>query len=171
MTLLKKIDDMKRKESELTAEVRSKDAALLSKMADAVKGTIADIGLNMLQKGKQDSKGELYDASYYPIKMIILGKSDPVPYRPDDINKTVTDQFCVLSEEGRLYEVMYSSDGFLTDSYLNPIDPAQALKIYGYELIFMLYRAMKDYLASQEEIVTALGKVLEFIVMPQTDNK
>jgi hypothetical protein len=166
--LLKKIDEMKKQEFALTEEIRKNEAALLQRMADAVRDIVGNIGLNMLNKGKQDNKGELYDAVYYPKKMIILGKTNPMPYRPDEMTKKVTDQFCVLSEEGKFFELMYSSDGFITDSYLQPLDPNEALKIYGYEVMFMLYRAMRDYLASQEDLIAALEKVIDFVLRPQS---
>jgi len=83
------------------------------------------------------------------------------------MTRRVTDQFCVLSEEGKFYELMYSSDEVITDSYLNPISPADVLRIYGYDAMFMLYRAMRDYLKSEEDLIEALGKVLEFVIGPQ----
>jgi hypothetical protein len=172
-SLVKKIEEMKKKENELSAQIRAGDAALLQRMGDAVKGIVGSIGLNMLQKGKQDNKGELYNESYYPKKMIVLGKADPLPYRPDDTTKKVTDQFCVLSEEGKFYELMYSSDGFLTDSYLNALDSKSVLEIYGYDVMYMLYRAMRDYLQSQQDLIDALGKVLQFVLLgePEPDKK
>jgi len=165
--ILKKIDMMKKEESALSEEIRSRDVALLQKMGDSVREIISGIGMNMLERGKQDAKGELYNPVYYPKKMIILGKTDPIPYRPDNMTRKVTDQFCVLSEEGKFYELMYSSDDVITDSYLNPILPADVLRIYGYDAMFMLYRAMRDYLKSEEELIEALGKVLEFVIGPQ----
>jgi hypothetical protein len=58
---------------------------------------------------------------------------------------------------------MYSTDGFLLDSYLNPLTPDQVLDIYGLEIMFMLYRAMKDYLEDQQDLVAALGRVMDYI--------
>lgn len=166
--ILKKIDEMKIQESELTEKIRSKDAALLRKMAESVMGIISAVGMDMLEKGKQDAKGEMYDAEYYPKKMIILGKTDPMPFRPDNVTRKVTDQFCVLSEEGNFFELMYSSDEFITDSLLHPITPEDVLKIYGYDAMFMLYRAMRDYLKSEEDLLAAMGKVLEFVIAPMS---
>ena len=118
----------------------------------------------MLRKGKQDTKGEIYDPAYFPQKMIILGKAvKPAPFRPDNPQMPVTDQFCVLSEEGSFYDLMYSFDGFLTDSYLNPIDAKKAFEQYGYEVIFMLYCAMRDYLKGQEALIEALERVMGYI--------
>jgi hypothetical protein len=132
-------------------------------MAQASIPVVKLVGLNMLKMGKEDTKGEIYDPAYYPAKMIILGKSDPAPFRPDDPTKKITDQFCVLSQDGDFFELMYSFDGFLTDSYLNPIDAKTALMHYGYDVMFMLYQAMHDYLKGQEDLVAALEKVMGFV--------
>jgi hypothetical protein len=51
----------------------------------------------------------------------------------------------------------------LLDSFLNPLTPDQVLDIYGLEVMFMLYRAMKDYLQDQKDLVDALGRVLDYI--------
>jgi hypothetical protein len=99
----------------------------------------------------------------YKKKMLVLGKIDPMPYRPDDATKTVVDQFCVLSDEGMFFELMYSSDGFRIDSYLHTITPAEALAIYGYEIMFMLYRAMHDYLEGEQKLVDALEVTISFL--------
>jgi hypothetical protein len=125
---------------------------------------IKTIGINMLEKGKQDSKGELYDTIFFPHKMIVLGKTDPVKYRPDDVTRKVDDQFCLLSEDGNFYELMYSSEGITTDSYLHPIKPKEVLDLYGYDIMYMLYRAMKDYLKNQEALLAALEKTMNFIL-------
>jgi len=58
---------------------------------------------------------------------------------------------------------MYSSDGFIVDSYQNEITPREALDIYGYDVMFMLYRAMHDYLKGQEALVEALGVTIEYL--------
>ena len=165
--ILKKIDEMKGKEAALAEKVLKMDAPLLNKMAESVQGVITNVGMNMLQKTKQDGKGEMYDAEYYPEKMFILGKADPMPFRPDNPTRKVTDQFCVLSEKGKFFELMYSSDEFITDSYLHPISAEEVLKIYGYDAMFMLYRAMKDYLKTREDLIESLEKVLEFVVAPK----
>ena len=75
----------------------------------------------------------------------------------------ITDQFCVMSDEGKFFELMYSFDGFLHDSYLNPIDTKTAIDHYGYDIMFMLYRAMHDYLKGEEALVEALEKVMGYI--------
>jgi hypothetical protein len=161
--ILQKIEDLKNKKEPLAEKIRQNDAALLGQMAQSAMPVVASIGLAMLQKGKQDTKGEIYDAQYYPKKMIILGKTDPSPFRPDDPSKKVTDQFCVLSEEGKFFELMYSTDGFITDSYLNPLDAGSVLETYGYDAMYMLYQAMHDYLTGEEALVEALEKIISYI--------
>lgn len=162
-----KINDLKtleEKRDSLSQEIRDHDAELLKRMAKLAVPIVKIIGLNMLRKGKQDTKGEIYDPAYFPGKMIILGKSaNPASTRPDNPQMPVTDQFCVLSEEGKLFELMYSFDGFLTDSYLNPIDAKTAIENYGYDLMYMLYCALHDYLKGEEALVEALEKVTAFI--------
>jgi hypothetical protein len=161
--ILQKIEDIRGKESTLAEAIKKNDAALLDRMAQSAIPVVQSIGFAMLQKGKQDTKGEMYDANYYPKKMILLGKSDPSQYRPDDVSKKVTDQFCVLSEEGKFFELMYSTDGFVTDSYLNPLDPVAVLETYGYDAMYMLYQAMHDYLKGEEALVEALEKIISYI--------
>ena len=95
--------------------------------------------------------------------MIVLGKTDPSEYRPDNMAKKVEDQFCVLSEDGKLYEMMFSFDGFIVDSYANPISPKEALERYGYDPMYMLYLALHDYLKGQDELVASLKRVLDFV--------
>jgi hypothetical protein len=162
-----KIKDLKaleEKRDSLSQEIRDHDAELLKQMAKIAVPIVKIIGLNMLRKGKQDTKGEIYDPAYFPQKMIILGKSvNPASSRPDNPQMPVTDQFCVLSEDGKLFELMYSFDGFLTDSYLNPIDAKNAIEHYGYDLMYMLYCAIHDYLKGEEALVEALEKVIAFV--------
>jgi len=161
--LMQKIDELQTKEKSLTSEMKKNDAKLLKKMAASAVPVVKNVGLNMLRMGKQDTKGEIYDPAYYPQKMIILGKTEPAAFRPDNPGKTVTDQFCVLSEDAELFELMYSYDGFLTDSCLNPIDPRRAIDVYGYDIMFMLYRAMHDYLEAEENLVSALDLVINYV--------
>ena len=161
--LIQKIDEMQGKEKDLTEEIKKHDAKLLARMATSAIPVVKIVGLNMLKMGKQDTKGEIYDPMYYPAKMIILGKSEPAAFRPDNPSKQVTDQFCVLSEDGDMFELMYSFDGFLTDSYLHPIDAKTAIDHYGYEVMFMLYRALHDYLKGEESLVEALDKVIGYV--------
>lgn len=165
--IIKKIEDLKGKEAGIAGKIKKNDAALLDRMAQSAVPVVKSIGLALLQKGKQDTKGELYHPNYYPQKMIILGKTDPSPFRPDDTTKKITDQFCVLSEEGKFYELMYSTDGFITDSYLNPIDAGETLQHYGYDAMYMLYKAMHDYLKGEEALIDALQKTITY-VFPNT---
>jgi hypothetical protein len=161
--LAEKINDMTKKTGDAADKIKENDTALIGKMAVMSLPVIQSIGLNMLEKGKQQGGGELYDTSFYPQKMIVLGKTDPVKFRIDDVSKKVDDQFCLLSEDGKFYELMYSSDGFMVDSYLHPLTPREVLDFYGYEIIFMLYRAMNDYLKNQETLLEALEKTISFI--------
>jgi hypothetical protein len=161
--IIEKIEALKKDNETLSEKIRKNDAALFSGMAEMAVPVVKNIGLSMLRKGKQDNKGELYETEFFPGKMILLGKTDPVAFRPDDINKKVDDQFCVFSEDGLFFELMYSADGFVVDSYLHPITPGEALTLYGYDVMFMLYRAMRDYLGGQEDLLSALEKTLEFV--------
>jgi hypothetical protein len=162
--LEQKIQELQEKGDSLSQEIRDHDTELLARMARSAVPVVGIVGMNMLRMGKQDTKGELYDPAYYPQKMIILGKAEkPAAFRPDNTHKQVIDQFCVLSEEGQFFELMYSFDGFLHDSFLNPIDTTTALERYGYDIMFMLYRAMHDYLKGEEALVEALEKVMGYI--------
>lgn len=166
--LEEKIQELQEKAGSLAKEIRDHDAELLARMAKSAIPVVKVVGLNMLRKGKQDTKGEIYDPAYFPGKMIILGKAaEPAASRPDNPQMPVTDQFCVMSEEGKFYELMYSFDGFLTDSYLNPLDAKTAIEHYGYDIMFMLYRAMHDYLKGEEALVEALEKVMGYVFTPR----
>jgi hypothetical protein len=161
---IEELEKLQAKGDSLSQEIRDHDTELLARMAKSAVPVVKVVGLNMLRKGKQDTKGEIYDPVYFPGKMIILGKAvTPASCRPDNPQMPVTDQFCVMSEEGKFYELMYSFDGFLTDSYLNPIDAKTAIEHYGYDIMFMLYRAMHDYLKGEEALVEALEKVIGYI--------
>jgi len=163
-----KIQELQEKADSLSKEIRDHDAELLARMAKSAVPVVRVVGLNMLKKGKQDTKGEIYDPAYFPRRMIILGKATkPAASRPDNPQMPVTDQFCVMSEEGKFFELMYSFDGFLHDSFLNPIDSKTAIDHYGYDIMFMLYRAMHDYLKGEEALVEALEKVLGYIFAPK----
>lgn len=168
---LKKIEEkieqlsmLEAKRVSLAEEIRVHDSELLARMGKLAIPVVKIVGLSMLRKGKQDTKGEIYDPAYFPGKMIILGKSvNPASFRPDNPQMPVTDQFCVLSEEGKLFDLMYSFDGFLTDSYLNPITAKTAIEHYGYDVMYMLYRAIHDYLKEEEALIEALEKVIAFV--------
>ena len=161
--IIEKLEELKKTEGELSETIRKNDAKLLARMAETAVPVVKDIGISMLKKGKQDTKGEIYDPQYYPQKMIILGKAETPGARPDNPQMQVTDQFCVLSEDGDFFELMYSFDGFLTDSYLNPLDTKRAIEVYGYDIMFMLFQAMHDYLKGQEALIRALETVVGFI--------
>jgi hypothetical protein len=161
--ILEKIEQEKKNLQVLTETVRTNDTRLLERMAGAAIPVIQSIGITLLEKGKQDLKGELYDPKYFEKKMIVLGKTEPAPFRPDNPEKRVTDQFCVLSEEGKFFEIMYSSDGFVTDSYLNILDAKTVLEIYGYDAMFMLYKAMHDFLKGEEALISALETTIAFV--------
>ena len=159
-----RIQELHEKADSLSKEIRDHDAELLTRMAKSAVPVVRVVGLNMLKRGKQDTKGEIYDPAYFPGKMIILGKAvKPAESRPDNPQMPVTDQFCVMSEEGKFFELMYSFDGFLHDSFLNPIDTKTAIDHYGYDIMFMLYRAMHDYLKGEEALVEALEKVIGYV--------
>lgn len=161
--LIESLKELAGVEEERAAEIRKQEGALLARMAEETAPLVSRIGLSMLNRARKDANGELYDPEFYPEKMILLGKTEPLAYRPDDLNKAVDTQICVLSEDGSFYELMYSSTEIRTDSYKNPLDPATALDLYGYEIMFMLYRAMREYLQKERELVDALGKTLEYL--------
>jgi len=161
--IIEKIRQGQDKVCELSDTIRKNDKLLLERMAAAAIPVVQSIGLTLLQKGKQDTKGELYDPRYYEQKMIILGKTDLAPFRPDNPAKKITDQFCLLSEDGRFFEIMYSSDGFITDSCLNELDAGSVLELYGYDAMYMLYKAMHDYLKSEESLIAALDTTIAFM--------
>jgi hypothetical protein len=166
--IMEKIEELKGKKAPLVEQIKKNDAGLLEKMAQSAIPVVQSIGFAMLQKGKQDTKGEIYDPKYYLKKMIILGKTDPSPFRPDDPTKKITDQFCVLSEEGKFFELMYSTDGFITDSYLNLLDARGVLDTYGHDVVYMLYQAMHDYLKGEKALVEALEKIISYIFSGKT---
>jgi len=167
--LIKRISETEAEKEHLTEEVAGRRADLLAKMGEMAAPLVGRIGMNLLKKGKQDTKGEIFNAEYHREKMIILGKTDPVPYRPDDAQKKVIDQYCTLSERGEFFEVMYSSDGQIVDSYACPLSPADAVEIYGDDVMLMLYRALQEYLEGEEETVAALCRTLDLITEKKQD--
>jgi hypothetical protein len=160
--IVEKIQIVQERKKQLSDTVRANDAALLERMAGTAVPVVKSIGIALLEKGKQGNDGELYDSKYYEKKMIILGKSDPSPFRPDDPSKKVVDQFCLLAEDGKFYEIMYSTDGFVTDSYLNSLDGRTALDVYGYDIMYMLYKALHDYLKGEEALIAALDAAIAY---------
>ncbi len=148
---------------EATEAVQKSEAVLLARMAATAAAILPVAGLEVMARGKVDGAGEMYDQVYYPGKMLVLARAEPMPFRPDNPEKAVTDQFCVLKEDGTLAELMYSTDTVLVDSLLAPIAPEDALGVYGPELIFMLYRALRQYLEGQETLIDALRTTLEYL--------
>jgi hypothetical protein len=170
--LIERINEKGIERESLKKEVKKQEVALFGRMINLATPLVNSIGINMLLRGKQDTKGELYDTLFHKKKMIVLGKTDPAGYRPDDMSKKVEDQFCVLSEDGKLFEMMFSFDGFIVDSYASPISPNEAIERYGYDPIYMLYHALHDYLKEQEELVASLKLVLDFVFPgPATQKK
>ncbi|HVP24435.1 MAG TPA: hypothetical protein VMS81_00455 [Methanomicrobiales archaeon] len=161
--IFEQLDELNRGKEEKSRLILEGKAELLGKMAGISAPVVARVGLSMVNRAKLDARGEPYNAEYYPKKMLVLGKTEPMKYRPDDITKAVADQFCVLSEDGKFYEIMYSSTEVSMDSYLNPLTPEQVIDIYGLDIMFMLYRALRDYLDANRDLVDALGKVLVFV--------
>ena len=161
--IFNELDELNKAGEARAQQILEGKAALLGKMASMAIPVVTRVGLSMVNRAKIDSKGEPYNAEYYPEKMLVLGKTDPAKFRPDDVSKPVADQFCVISEKGQFSELMYSSTPVFMDSYLNPLTPQEVLDIYGLEVMYMLYRAMRDYLETNRELVDALGKVIVFV--------
>lgn len=148
---------------EAAEAVQENEAALLARMAATAAAIVPAAGLEVMARGKVDGSGELFDQGFYPEKMLILGRTEPMPFRPDNPEKAVTDQFCVLRADGTLGELMYSNDTVLVDSLLVPIAPGDALDVYGPELLYMLYRGLRQYLEGQEALLDALRTTLEYL--------
>ncbi|HMK15464.1 MAG TPA: hypothetical protein VK450_00950 [Methanomicrobiales archaeon] len=161
--IFSELDELNKAQEDRARQILEGKAKLLEKMAETAAPVVARIGLSMVNRAKIDAKGEPYNAEYYPEKLLVLGKTEPAKFRPDDLTKPVADQFCVISEKGKFFELMYSSTPVFMDSYLNPLGPAEVLDIYGLEVMFMLYRAMRDYMEVNRELVDALGKVIAFV--------
>ncbi|HOI14203.1 MAG TPA: hypothetical protein PLG75_10105 [Methanoculleus sp.] len=161
--LLETLEDLQAKKEESASELRGSMGALLARMAADAAPVVKQIGLEMLRRAKREASGELYDQEFYEKKMIALGRGDPLPYRPDDPSKPVNAQICVLDEDGAFYELMYTNIEIRTDSYLAPLTPEEAFDIYGYDLVFMLYRALYEYAKEDEELMAALARTLEYL--------
>jgi hypothetical protein len=158
------VAETKGMQEETIREILAGGATLLGKMAAAVAPVAGEIGSEFLLRAKQDTRGELYDQKYYEEKMLVLGKTaSPASHRPDDPKKTVTQQFCVLSEKGRLYELMFSNDGFIVDTYAAELTAEDAIALYGYDILYMLYSAMRDYCLAEEDVLAALSLTLGYI--------
>ncbi|HJJ29819.1 MAG TPA: hypothetical protein O0W87_02315 [Methanocorpusculum sp.] len=162
--LLDVIKEAKERQQETADMIVKQDKVLLEKMLSAVVPVVQAAGSLFMQKAKQDTKGDLYDQMYYSDKMIILGKTEsPASFRPDDPKKQVTQQFCVASEKGELFELMFSNDGFVVDTYASPLSAEDALVFYGYDILYMLYSAIRDYALAEEDLLEALGLTLGFL--------
>ncbi|MGD9936456.1 MAG: hypothetical protein AB7S61_03145 [Methanoregulaceae archaeon] len=148
---------------EESGRVRQDEAALLARMGETAAQIVPLAGLEVMARGKVNASGELFDQAFFPEKMLLLARGDPMPFRPDDAGKSVTDQFCVLRHDGTFAELMYSNDTVLIDSYLASLSAEDALGIYGPELLLMLYRALRQYLEGQDALLSALRTTLEFV--------
>ena len=162
--LEKLIEELKGEQNELAEKIKNDDVILLDKMTKIVGSVVREIGQEFLQRAKMDQKGELYDQVFYPDKMILLGKAaTPATLRPDNPTKKVDQQYCVLSEAGNLFELMFSNDGFIIDTYAAALSSEDALYFYGYDIIYMLYSAMRDYALAQQDLIEAMNITLGFI--------
>lgn len=147
-------------------DLKNHDAELLGRMGAMTAPVIGTMGITILEKGKKDNSGEIYDAKHYGMRVFVLGKSaELAPFRPDNMNRPVMDQFCLLGEDGKFYEVMYSMDDLIIDSYLGEISPREVLDIYGSDALFMLYKGMKEYLEGQETLLANLEGALQFLAV------
>jgi len=162
--LLDTFEELQAKNEESASKVQENAGALLARMAADTAPVVGRMGLDMLRRAKREASGELYDQDYYEKKMIVLGKTDPLPYRPDDPSKPIDTQICVLGEDGNLFEVMYTTTEIRIDSYLAPLTPEEAFDLYGYDVVVMLYRALYEYAEKEEELTAALARTLEYII-------
>lgn len=161
--LVERVRTTQAKREELSEILRKREEDLLGRMIKDVAPLIPEVGLILLKKGKEDTKGEIFDTVYYKDRMLVLGKTEPAEFRPDDVTKKVANQFLVLHQDGSLYELMYSSDGIQIDSYLSPLRLGDAIRLYGYEILLNVFRFLKDYHAAEESLVGALETVLCYI--------
>ncbi|KAF1076177.1 hypothetical protein [Methanogenium sp. MK-MG] len=153
----------------LSPEIHASLVPLISRLAAEAATIVPTAGLSMMLRGKQDGKGELYDTVYFDQKMLILGKTDPMPYRPDDTTKKVDSQYLVLGEDGIFSELMYSSDGFLIDVYKKELSAEDAVSLYGLETVVMLYKAVQQFALNESGLHEAMGKVLDFLLAEELD--
>ena len=158
------VTETKEEQNAAASKIEEGSAELLSMMAKTVGAVVEEIGQEFLLKAKMDTKREHNNQKYYAEKMIILGKSaEPVSFRPDNPTKKVDQQFCVLTEKGEIMELMFSNDGFIIDTYASKLSEDDALHFYGYDIIYMLYSAMRDYALAQQGVLEALNLTLGFI--------
>ena len=64
--LTEKINEMTKSPDNATQKIKENDAVLMEKMAGMALPVVQSIGLNMLDKGKQQGSGELYDTVFLP---------------------------------------------------------------------------------------------------------
>lgn len=158
------VSETKDKQKKAIDTVKENEVKLLKMMQGVVGTVVSEIGQEFIQRAKQDQKGELYDKVFYPDKMIILGKPiEMLKKRPDNLERNVDQQFCVLSEAGNLFELMISNDGFIIDTYAAPLSAEDALEFYGYDIIYMLYSAMRDYALAQQDLLESLNITLGYL--------
>jgi len=124
--LLETLDTLEAEKEEAAAKVRENAATLLARMAADAAPAVKKVGLEMLRRARREASGQLYDQEFYEKRMIVLGKGDPLPYRPDDTAKPVDVQICVLDEDGVFHELMYTNTEIRTDSYLSVLTPDEA---------------------------------------------
>ena len=158
------VSDTKEKQKKAVKKIADSDVKLLKMMQGIVGPVVSEIGQEFIQRAKQDQNGDLYDQVFYPDKMILLGKpAEMVEHRPDNPTKKVDQQFCVLSEAGNLFELMFSNDGFIIDTYAAPLSAEDALDFYGYDILYVLYSAMRDYALAQQDLLEALNITLGYL--------
>ncbi len=158
------VSETKEKQKAAVKKVKENEVNLLKMMQGIVGPVVAEIGQEFIQRAKMDQNGDLYDHVYYPDKMILLGKPvEMLEHRPDDMMKKVDQQFCVLSEAGNLFELMFTNDGFIIDTYASPLSAEDALEFYGYDILYMLYSAMRDYGLAQQDLLEALNITLGYL--------
>ena len=114
--LLETLDDLQETREESAATLRENIGALIARMAADTAPVVGTIGLEMLRRAKREASGELYGQEYYEKKMIVLGKTEPLPYRPDDPTKPIDTQVCVLDEEGKFYDAICETRSCLPDA-------------------------------------------------------
>ncbi|WOF17371.1 hypothetical protein F1737_11385 [Methanoplanus sp. FWC-SCC4] len=163
LEIVRQIDELKSKEESASSRILEGKDVLLERMGKLSVPVAKSAGINLLVRAKIDSMGGLYDKVYTEEKMLVLGKTEPLPYRPDDASKPVTNQFCVLSEDGMFYEFMYSADEHITDSYKQELTADEAVSIYGLDIMYMLYKALEQYLTEEKELVMALERTIAFV--------
>jgi hypothetical protein len=74
----------------------------------------------------------------------------------------------VASEKGKLFELMFSTDGFVVDTYASPLSTEDALAFYGYDILYMLFSAIRDYSLAEEDLLDALSLTLGFLQQKTT---